>query len=391
MFWFAVVVAGLSWVRSAPAQETEAEVNVALGKTYTCTSEGGIAWRGLLDGVVDSDAPPGCFATGNDADFPKKIVIDLSAVYRIDQVVVHNSANGNTKKVDVWASRDGQSYTQLRQPYVFPQGVAQRMSAKFPALEARYVKIALWDTWGGGLGGDNILYLREVEVLGRPTPLKSGTKARPEIPRTAPRLGRLVRRYVLQQGRDVRLVVIGDDLVAGRNGAPDLAAVLADRLKTRFLLGEVKTTDDCKPQLTARAAGTLALPVADEAPDLVVVALGTTDSLAFDPGAFREAVSRLLHRLLDETEAFVVVIAPPRLPHVAELGRFGECATADTADPAWQLAGLVPGLDLALIDGDAVLQESGLPNESAYADNLSLSSAGLEALAGAVVTLFAGG
>ena len=179
---------GLVLAVSASAQETTVSTNVALGKSFTSSSPGGIAWQGLLDGKRTSDSPPGCFATGPDAEYPKKIVIDLGAVYLIDQVIVHNAANGNTKKVDVWASRDGVNYKQLRQPYVFPNRTEQRMSARFPALEARYVKLALWDTYGGGLGGDHILYLREVEVMGREVPATSATRERPEFPDDPPRL-----------------------------------------------------------------------------------------------------------------------------------------------------------------------------------------------------------
>jgi F5/8 type C domain len=370
------------------AQNDEGLANVALGKTYTCSSPGGIAWRGLLDGEVDSDAPPACFATGNDAEYPKKIVIDLGAVHEVSQVAVHSSANGNTKKVDVWVSKDGVNYAQVRAPYIFPKGAAQRMSAKFPATAARYVKLALWDTWTGGLGGDNVLFLREVEVFGKPTPVTAGTRARPEIPHAAPRAARLLRHYVLQEDHDLRLLVIGDEMAAERHGAPGLARMLATALKERFHLGSVDAADLAKPGMTARSARAASLSALEDSPDLVVVALGMADSLAFDPADFRSAAEKLLTTIMDDTEAFVVVVVPPRIPHSASLGRADECTTADTADPAWQLASIVAGTEMGIIDADAVLEESGLPVESAYADNLSLTSAGLEALAATIISLF---
>ena len=377
---------GLVLAVSASAQETTVSTNVALGKSFTSSSPGGIAWQGLLDGKRTSDSPPGCFATGPDAEYPKKIVIDLGAVYLIDQVIVHNAANGNTKKVDVWASRDGVNYKQLRQPYVFPNRTEQRMSARFPALEARYVKLALWDTYGGGLGGDHILYLREVEVMGREVPATSATRERPEFPDDPPRLVRVFRRYVLRQGSQVRLLLIGDDMAVGQNGGKGLGTVLADKLRERFSLDAVEVDDQSRAGLTAHDARA-SLPRGSDPPDVVVVALGTADALAFDPATFREAMERLLDMLLDRTDALIVVVAPARIPHSNELARADECGSADTADPAWQMASLLTGRGIAVVDADKALDGSGLPVTKTYADNLSLTDSGHEIIASAIVRL----
>lgn len=369
----------------AAGQETGATTNVALGKTFTCSSPDGIAWQGLLDGKK-SDSPPGCFATGPDAEYPKKIVIDLGAVYLIDQVIVHSGANGNTKSVDVWASRDGVNYQQLRKPYIFPNKTAQQMSARFPPLEARYVKLAMWDTYGGGLGGDHVLYLREVEVMGKEVPATAQTRQRPEFPREAPRLARVFRRYVLGEGKQIRLLVIGDDMAVGQDGGKGLGVILAERLGERFSLDTIEVDNETRPGLTARGAQGLAVE-GDDAPDLVVVALGAADALAFDPAMFRAAMERLLDKLLADTEALIIVVAPPRIPHSAELGRADECGSADTADPAWQIASLLPGRGIAVVDADKAIDRSGLSVTGAYADNLSLTDAGHEVIASAVVRL----
>ncbi len=361
-------------------------MNVALGKRFTSSSPGGIAWQGLLDGERRSDSPPGCFATGPDAEYPKKVVIDLGAVYLIDQVIVYSTANGNTKSVDVWASRDGVNYKQLRKPYVFPDKTYQRMSARFPALEARYVKLALWDTYGGGLGGDHILYLREVEVMGREVPATSETKDRPDFPTDAPRLVRVFRRYVLGEGGKIRLLLIGDDMAVGQGGGKGLGMILAERIGERFSLDTIQVDDETRPGLTARGARELSFG-GDRPPDLAVVALGAADALAFDPAAFRAAMERLLDKLLEGTEALIIVIAPPRIPHSAELGRAQECASADTADPAWQIASLLPGREIAVVDADEAIRNSGLSVTTAYADNLSLTDAGHAVIASAVVKL----
>jgi lysophospholipase L1-like esterase len=366
--------------------QDEGTQNVALGKSFTCTSPGGIAWQGLLDGDRTSDRPPGCFATGPDAAYPKKIVIDLGAVYEIEQIIVYSSENGNTAKVEVWASRDGVSYERMRLPYTFPDKTAQSMSARFPPHEARYVKIALLDTYGGGLGGDNVLYLREVEVMGRAVAATAQTRARPTIDSEPPRSVRIFRHYALRPDADLRLLVIGDDSAVGPDGG--LAAALADQLQRRYELGNVQVTAHSEAGYTAQRAAIYPVSLADESPDLVVVALGTADSLAFDPARFRAAMDELLAKLLERTTAMVVVVAPPAIPHSADLAGAEESATADTVDAAWQLVSLAQGRDVAIVDAAAVLEKSGLDVGTVYVDNLKLSSAGHEAVAVAIVDLF---
>jgi len=363
-------------------------VNVALGKTYVCSDPGGLAWKGLLDGEKTSDEPPACFATGNGTGFPKRIVIDLGAVYNISKVVVHSSKNGNTRKVDVWASADGESYAPLRKPYAFPEGEPLAMSAGFPEREARYVKVALWDTYGGGPGGDNVLYLREVEVLGEAKPLSQGDRPRPKLEGAPPRTARMFAHYALTQGAQRRLLIVGDDLAVGGGGGPGLGASVAERLRDDFGLESMEVIEECKPGQTARDAATLPFSSADESPDLIVVALGMADATAFDPVTFRSAVSRLLAKLSERTHAFIVVVLPPRFAHSAELGRADDCSGASTADPAWQLASILEGTEYAGIDADAVLQVAGLDAPSLYADNFTLTETGHKLLAGEIARLF---
>lgn len=375
----------LALAAACASQEQEAG-NVALGKSFKCSSEPGIAWLGLLDGDKTSDEPPGCFATGPDAEYPKKIVIDLGAVYEIEQIAVYSSTNGNTRQAELWASRDGVTYDRMREPYTFPDKTAQRMSAKFPPREARYVKIALLDTYGGGLGGDHVLFLREVEVFGRPVAATAATRTRPTISGEPPRLARLFRRYVLKPEAQLRLLVIGDDSARGPEGG--LAEALAAKLRERFSLGDVQVTARCEPGYTAQSASSYPVSLADEPPDLVVVALGTADALAFDAAAFRAAMEQLLRKLLDRTDGMIVVVAPPPIPNSPDLPRAQESASADTAEAAWQLASLVQGTEMAIVDAADALRKSGLDVPAAYEDNLSLSHAGHEAVAAAIVDLF---
>jgi hypothetical protein len=372
-------------VRVLPAQVALAE-NVALGKGVSCTSPPGIAWRGLLDGDRTSDQPPGCFATGADNAYPKKITIDLGAVYAIEQIVVYSSENGNTKTVEVWASRDGTTYERMRLPYVFADKTAQRMSAAFPPREARYVKVALLDTYGHGLGGDHVLFLREVEVYGRATKATASTRERPKPKPEAPRAARIFRHYVLRPGADLRLLVLGDDAAAAPQGG--LPLVLAGALRGTFDLGTITVAARCEPGYTAEDACTYPVSSADESPDLVVVALGTADALAYNAEAFRSAVAALLERLQTRTVGVIVVVAPPEIPHAEQLGRAAESAGADTTEVAWQLADLTEGTEIAIVDAAAAIRESGLDVEGAYRDNLELTQAGHEAVARAIVRLF---
>jgi lysophospholipase L1-like esterase len=360
--------------------------NVALGKSFTCSSPGGIAWQGLTDGERESDEPPGCFATGPDPDYPKKVVIDLGAVYEVEQIIVHSGANGNTAKVEVWASRDGVTYERMRLPYTFPNKIAQSMSAKFPPRATRYVKVALLDSYGGGLGGDHVLFLREVEVIGRATAATAQTRSRPKTEGPPPRAARLFRAYALRPQTQLRLLVIGDESGFGAEGG--LGGALAAKLQQRFSLAGVEVTDRCEPGYTARRAAIYPISLADESPDLVVVSLGTADSLAFSPAEFRAEMDELLTKLLERTHAMIVVVAPPPLPHAATLPRAEDVAGADTADAAWQLAGLVKGRDIAFVDAAEALGKSGLDVTDGYVDNLTLTAEGHAAVADAIVEVF---
>lgn len=360
--------------------------NVALGKIVTCSSPGGIAWTGLVDGDKESDKPPGCFATGADPQYPKRIVIDLGAIYQIEQIVVYSSANGNTRTAEIWASRDGVNYERMRPPYTFPDKTPQAMSAKFPPREARYVKIALLDTYGGGLGGDHVLFLREVEVLGRPVAATRASRTRPEIGPKPPRSARVFRRYALREGAAIRLLIIGDDTAVGAQGG--LGRILGEKLRRRFSLGHVEVIDRSEPGYTARRAAIYPISAADDPPDLVVVALGTADSLSFDPAQFRAEMEELLTKLQERTAAMIVVVLPPKIPHMPDFALATETASADTTEAAWQLVSLVEGRDIGVVDAVTAIQESGLDLAGAYVDNLHLSAAGHEAIANKIVDLF---
>ena len=141
-------------------------INLAQGAHYAANCRTLPGWDGLVDGIKDSDDPPGCWASDNSANFPKQVVIDLGGLCEVSRVVIHNSTNGNTKQIQVAVSEDGSKYDLLRE-YVFPPNKYQPLVHTFTPRKARFVRITFLNTWGGGIGGDNIIYLREVEVFGR--------------------------------------------------------------------------------------------------------------------------------------------------------------------------------------------------------------------------------
>jgi len=151
----------LCWPAAGPPT-----VNLALNRPYTANCGILPGWEGLVDGAKNSDEPPDCFATDDSRDFPKTIVIDLGGLCQLTRIVVHNSANGNTKQVVVSLSADGKTYEKLRE-YIFPSGKYLPLVHSFAPRKARFVRLSFADTWGQGAGGDNIIYLREVEVYGK--------------------------------------------------------------------------------------------------------------------------------------------------------------------------------------------------------------------------------
>ncbi|MBC7288340.1 MAG: discoidin domain-containing protein [Armatimonadetes bacterium] len=201
-------------------------VNLALRRPFTASCPTLPGWDGLVDGVRDSDDPPGCWATDNSPKFPKSVTIDLGSVCEITKVVVHNSINGNTKGIQVAVSSDGRGYGLLRE-YVFPPGKYQPLTHSFAGRAARYVRVTFLDTWGGGLGGDNIIYVREVEVFGKrsqkePAGLEGAwsqlASARPfaAVPGWPS-----IKRYLRELGRAVSIAVLCPASLADAIAGPD--------------------------------------------------------------------------------------------------------------------------------------------------------------------------
>jgi len=130
--------------------------NLALGRpaSQSSTAFGGDAAR-AVDGKTDGNWPAGG-VTHTACDAQAWWLVDLGAVYPIDQVVLHNRTDSCGERLTnffVRVSKDERDWHSVHHPGTAPARVA------FPVgRAARYVKVQLADTcW---------LSLAEVEVLG---------------------------------------------------------------------------------------------------------------------------------------------------------------------------------------------------------------------------------
>jgi len=375
-----------------------AETNIALNRPYRCSVPVLIGWTGLVDGNHTADTAPECFATANVAKYPKYITIDLGAVSAISRVVVYNSANGNTKKVSIECSVDGQQYEQLRQGYIFPDRMAMSLSHQFNSRQARHVRLTIHDSWGNGLGGDDCIFLREVEVFGTRPQIPTQQPANPlasfkgqPISVSYPAL-KVFRRYCLSRAElPLRMAVLGDSFAAAdEEDQSHWGALLAILSEQRYgktpevsLLGSNAFTPfDCQLFLKQQEG---------RYPDLVLLTLGHDATVARRQMAeFTEAAGDTLELLAETTDAMVVVVTPPPVMHDRNLKRYEVVANADTTPYAWQLEVLAQMHKLPLVRSAAALANSGYGPADLYEDNLQLSHRGHEAVAIALDRLLAG-
>lgn len=328
-----------------------AEQNVALHRPYVCSVDVMDGWTGLVDGVTDSDSGPGCFATSNDVQFPKTVTIDLERPCTINRIAVHNSTNGNTRGIAIFCSEDGQHFEKLRE-FIFPQAQALTLNHRFQDRPAQFVRIEFANTWGGGLGGDGVIFVREVEVFGEPT--GEGLALPPMLqptgdPLVPTRELRLFRRWALPSTAPLTIVTFGDSLMLCDEGSWTQA--LAERLRSARPEGaQVSVVPVAHAGMTPDAGSGDVAQAIDAAPDLVLVSFGT-DLAHWEPDAFRGGLAAAVGRLLAETDALVVLVGP-----VA-----GEAQTVDTARRALrELEGISGLLGVPLLRTEAALLAEGL-------------------------------
>ena len=396
--WGVSAVAVLSMLSCVVHTEAQGDAlqNIALGRPYRCSVPVLPGWHGLVDGKCDGDSAPECFATSNVDKFPQYVVIDLGAICEISRVVVYNSANGNTKKVSLECSDDASDYQLLRQGFIFPDKSAMVLSHKFTPRKARYVRLTLHDTWGGGLGGDNCLFLREVEVYGKRTDQPYASGADPLLPfkgqemTTEYRSLRIFRRYCLgNPALPLRVAVVGDGFGMAAPGKAHWTTGLFERLERRWgrapeienLASNSFVADDCRALVEG----------SEEPPDLVLLTMGYSAALGkVDPTQLRQSAASAVSLLTDRTDALVVVVTPPPVAHQDGMALYQEALGVDSAPCAWQVETLAREHKLPLVRTGAVLVNSSYGIDDLYADNLHLSDRGHEMLAIVIDRLLAG-
>lgn len=375
----------LACAGSALAAPAGPATNLALNRPYASNVQTLPGWTGLVDGDKDSDSAPGCFGTANTSDYPKYVVIDLGGDCSISRVVAYNSANGNTKTVAIGCSADGATYKTLRDPdFIFGPGDAIPLNVSFQPRTAHYVRITLRDTWKGGLGGDNCLFLREVEVFGQRA--TAATRQDPfalaanQAPFVANRSVTIFRRYCLETPGEARVTVLGDGFISGCDepvhwahiGAAELARLYPDKKLTVNGVGGSEGSIAYGLDWAKDHRGSLA-------PDLIILAYGTNAALAgASADEFRGKYQELVRELVDNTKALIVAVTPlPFLPPETRSSRAHE----------WAVEQVAQAQDLPLLRTAAVLAKIPGDKSLLYVDSTHLSPAGHEAVGNTLADL----
>ncbi len=384
--WAAILAAGTLGRPSGVA----AGENLALHRPYLCSDTLLAGWTGLTDGVTDSDAPPGCFATGGSAQFPKVIMVDLGAVCTISKINLFNSKKGNTRHVSLSISPDAQNFEQLRE-YYFPSDTVQTLAHSFTPRRARYVKIALHDSWGTGEQGPNCLFLREVQVLGD---LPGGGVSAQGNAREELRLARqqpplvstpavtIFRRYRATAEGVLRIAVLGDSGAAvTEQDTKPWPEALAGLLEASG--AQVELLNVAAPNQKPEDGVTLLPALAGDAhpPDVLILAYGRDAALAGgDVTAFRRAWQTLAAKVAQTLPALVVVVTPPPLLDPDGKNQPPLLAWAQAEEQ------LAAQLGLPFVRGGSVLAAAPDPT-TCYGPGARLNEAGKALLAQAVQRL----
>jgi len=311
---------GLALVAAGAAEEPAegwVEANVALGAEFTESGATHRDWNGLTDGVKDSDVSPACYATTGEQGLPKWVLLDLGRPYDVTQINVYNSLNGNTKTVALYVGASSTKLTCLWK-HEFPDRHLRTFQQQFPKTPIRYVKLVFEDTYGGGFGGDSVLYLREVEVIARVRQDEGTDGVRPGVAESAvvvsfPRTLRLLRRLTLARRFPLTVLVGGTEALAPERWTGSLRGELArafeyeprDPLAPRAVSAVIRDLGE-----TTNAAPLVRAARRDEA-DLVVLALRPEDAAAVTGAALVSSLTSLGGELTSKTDCVVVLALLP--------------------------------------------------------------------------------
>ncbi|MEN6305124.1 MAG: GDSL-type esterase/lipase family protein [Armatimonadia bacterium] len=357
-------------------------VNLALDRPFISSCSTLPGWHGLVDGEKESDTAPGCYATTNDSSFPKYVVIDLGGDCSISKVVVYNSGNGNTRTVSISSSVDATNYKKLRDPdFIFADRDANMLSVGFQPRTAHYVRITMPDTWKSGLGGDNCMFLREVEVFGvrqgpgdeEPFAFAAGQPAA-----VKPRVVDVFKRYCLQTPGELKVTVVGDYFVSEADQDSHWARILATEL--------AKLYPNKRVTLTAVGGTEGSIAYAMEwardsrwalAPDVVVVAYGAqAASVSADLGEFRSKYQGLITELVENTDALVIALTPLPFMQNSSLPLSERTKGRSTRGYAWAVEQVAQTAGLPVVRTASVLAKAPGGKADLYQDNMHLSQEG---------------
>lgn len=376
-------------VAAAPAP-----VNLALNRPFASSGTTLPGWNGLVDGEKDSDSAPGCFATSNDSTFPKFVVIDLGADCTVSKVVVYNSGNGNTRTISLSSSVDGVNYKKLRDPdFIFTDRDPIPLSVSFQQPRtAHYVRVAFLDTWKNGLGGDNCMFLREVEVFGTRGDEKEENPfafALGQAPSVGNRSVDIFQRYCLDNQEPMKITVAGDYFIGAadddtqwvRQAAEELAKLYPEKKITLTAVGGNEGAISYGIDWARDHRGALA-------PDLVILAYGSqAASVSADQGEFRSKYQTLVNELTDNTQAMVIAITPPPFLQNDKLALASKTQGRSTRSYAWQVEQVALSRGVPLVRTSAVLAKVPGDKTPLYLDNMHLSAEGNRALGIAIADL----
>ncbi len=374
--------------------EQEPATNIALHRPFHCSVGILEGWTGLVDGEAQSDSAPTCFATANAEKFPKQITIDLGALCKIKQVVVHNSANGNTRKISIECSTDGGTFETLRKAYIFPDRTAMKLSHQFSPRKARYVRLTFYDTWGSGPGGENCIFLREVEVIGWHP---DGVRQQPTDPlaqfsgQTMFRGGQSVnifRRYCLNNAETpLRIAAFGDSFARPQAGKDAHWTALLGQAIQR------KTGKPMTLQLAASMGFTatdceIALAEAEEQFDLILLTVGFDAAISQeDLATFESNVEAIVDMLHERTDALVIAVAPPPIAHEKTLKNYEIVADVNTRKYAWTMWEIAAEKMVPVVMTGPLLAGSTKGFMELYSDNMGLSEQGHKTLAAGIARI----
>lgn len=376
------------------AAAAPAPVNLALNRPFASSGTTLPGWNGLVDGEKDSDSAPGCFATSNDKDFPKFVVIDLGGDCSISKVVVYNSGNGNTRTISLSSSIDGVNYKKLRDPdFIFADRDPIALSVAFQQPRtAQYIRVSFVDTWKKGLGGDNCMFLREVEVFGTRGDEKEDNPfafAADQAPCATNRSVDIFRRYCLDNGDAIKITVVGDYFIGAtdddtqwiRQAAEELAKLYPEKKITLSAVGGSEGAISYGIEWAKDHRGALA-------PDLIILAYGSqAASVSADQSEFRSKYQALVNELTDNTQALVVAITPPPFLQNDKLALASRTQGHSTRAYGWQVEQVALSRGLPLVRTTAVLAKVPGDKTPLYLDNMHLSPEGNRALGLAIADL----